>query len=69
MINAFIVSYNYHFFFVVRKFKLYLPSNFQVTNTVLAIIIMLYFIFPELILLELKSVPFDHRPSISPFLT
>lgn len=39
--NIFIMSLNYHFFLVVRTFRIYSFSNFQVYNTVVTIIIMM----------------------------
>ena len=43
-----ITSHNYHFLFVVRTFKIYSFSNFQVCNTVLlAIVTTLYLRSPE----------------------
>ena len=44
------VSYNYHFVFVVRTFKIYTLSNFQVYNTVLLTkVILPYIRSPEII--------------------
>ena len=54
--NTSIMSHNFHFFFVVRLFKIYSLSNFHVHNTVLlTIITMLYIRFPELIHLTAGS--------------
>ena len=48
--NTSIMSHNYHFFFVVRTFKIYSLSNFQVYSIVLLpIITMLYIRSPEII--------------------
>ena len=48
--NTFITPHNYYFFFVVRTFKIYSLSNFQIYDrTLLTIITMLYFRSPELI--------------------
>lgn len=53
--NSFIISHNYHSFIVVRTFKSYSRSNFQVYNTVLLpIITMLFIRFLELIHLRLE---------------
>ena len=46
--NTYIMSHNYHLFFVVRIFKIYSLSNFQVYNTVLLTVISrLYIRSPE----------------------
>lgn len=37
--NTCIISHNYHFFFVLRTFKIYSPCNFPVYNTVLVTIV------------------------------
>lgn len=51
--NTSIMSYNYHFFFVVRTFKVYSCSNFLVENTVLLTrITVLHIRSPELICLQ-----------------
>ena len=42
-----IMSYNYHFFFVVRTFKIYSLSNFHVYDTVLLTIITMLCIRPS----------------------
>ena len=48
-VNTSIMSHNYHFFFVVRTFNIYVLSNFQVYNTVLLTMdTMLYIISPEI---------------------
>ena len=39
LVNTSIISHNYHFFFVVRTFKIYSFSNFRVYNTLLVTII------------------------------
>ena len=44
MANTWMSSYNCHFFFVVRMFKIYSLSNFQVHNTVLLTIISILYI-------------------------
>ena len=55
--NAFIISHNYHFFFVVGIYKIYCLSIFQVKNTVLlTIITMLYIRLLELICLVSGSL-------------
>lgn len=40
--NMVIMSHNYHFFFVVRTFKIYSFSNFQVYAVLVTIILVLY---------------------------
>lgn len=50
LVNPSIISRNYSFLFVVKTFKIYCLSNFQVYNTALLIIItMLYIMSSELI--------------------
>ena len=52
-----LMSHNYHFFFVVRTFKIYSLSNFQVYNiALLAIITELYIRSSELIHLKTGSL-------------
>ena len=47
--NASILSHNYYFFFVVRTFVIYFLGYIQVHNTVLLVIITMFYIqFPEL---------------------
>ena len=69
------VSRNYHFVFVVRTFKIYTPSNFQVYNTVLLTkVVLLYIRSPEVIHLitacwcSLTSSHFPH-PTLEPVTT
>ena len=65
--RAFCTFSNYHFFFVVRIFKIYFLSNFQVSNTVLlAIITMLSITSPELV--DLIMGHLYQLTNISPFL-
>ena len=42
--NRSIMSQNYHFIFVVRTFKIYSCSNFQLYNTLLLIVITMLYI-------------------------
>ena len=64
------VSHNYHFVFVVRTFKIYTLSNFQVYNTVLLTkVILLYIRSPEIIHLItacLCSLTSSHFPHLTP---
>ena len=49
LVSTSIISHNYDFFFVVRVFNIYSPSNFQVYNTVLlTLVTTLYIRSPEL---------------------
>ena len=65
--NNCITSHNYCFFSVVRRFKIYFLSNFQVYNTVLLTIFnMLYIRFSELIHLIAESL--YSLTNISPFI-
>ena len=60
-------SHNYPFFFVVRTFKIYSLSKFQVYNTMLlTIVTMLYIRSPGLIHHTTRSVTFDQHLFISP---
>ena len=74
--NTFITSHNYHFFFMVRTFKIYFLSNFQECNTVLTVVTMLYIRSPEFIpvltgsfypLTNNSSIPPPHSPWEPPF--
>lgn len=63
--NTCITSHNYHFFFVVRTFKIHSFRNVQRYNVaVVTIITMLHVRSPNLI--NLKRVPSDQHVSISP---
>ena len=42
--NVSIISHNYHFFFIARRFKIYSLSNFQVYNTALLFLITMLYI-------------------------
>ena len=55
------LTYNCIFFLVTRIFKIYTPSNLQIYNTVLTIVIMLYSTSLGLIyILQLEVCNFDH---------
>lgn len=57
LVNTFITSHNYHYFFVPRTFKIYSHSNFEVYNTaVLTRVTMLYIRSPEFICLITGSL-------------
>ena len=38
LVNTSIISHNYHFFYLVRTFKIYSLSNFQAYNTVFVVV-------------------------------
>ena len=64
--NISITFHNYHFFFVVRTFKIYALSSFQVYNVILlTVITMLYIRSPEVTHLIFGSV--YSVMNISPF--
>lgn len=66
IVNTSHMSHNYYFFFVVRPFKVYTLSKFQVYNTVLlTVITILYFRAPECI--HLLNGSLYSLASISPF--
>lgn len=49
-VNTCIISYNYHFYFVVKTFQIHFLSNFQLYNVVLLTInTMLYIRSPEFV--------------------
>lgn len=64
--NTSVMSYNYDSFSVVRAFKIYYLSNFQIHTTILlTIITMMYIRSPELI----QFLPFGQHlifPSLQP---
>lgn len=63
-----ITSHGYFFVYVVRTFKIYTLSNFQIHNTVLLLIITILFIWsPELTCLMTGNLyPFEYLHSFSP---
>lgn len=65
--NTSTASPNYHFLFVVRTFKIWSLSNFQVYNTaLLTMVTMLCVIFPGLTFFDshLPNFPPTHPPPV-----
>lgn len=56
------MSHNYHFFLVVRTLIIYSHGNFQIYNTVLIIITMLYITLPEFIHLKTETYCIKYLP-------
>ena len=55
--DIFVTSYNYHFIFVVRTFRIHSLSNFKIYNTILLpLMTMKYIRYPELIHLVIQSL-------------